>query len=108
MAQSIDGLKTTVKNVSSSRLKFPFLPPHGRELAAGESVAIDGDLLAYCARKGKRYITALQNALKNNQLDIVKTRDVVLYDAANDNSKTLDLNAGILRVVKQDWDSASV
>jgi len=35
---------TRLKNVSGREMYFDFLPPHGKTLAAGESVTLTGDL----------------------------------------------------------------
>jgi hypothetical protein len=50
----ISDVVSVVTNISSNRLPFGFLPPHGKELAAGASVTIDGDLVAQLKTGGGR------------------------------------------------------
>ena len=46
-------LYSTVKNISGGSLKFGFLPPHGRELAAAGELTIFGNILDFLYAKKK-------------------------------------------------------
>jgi hypothetical protein len=64
---------TTFTNASGIRRPFSYLPPHGKELDAGESVSIPGDLvdkLAGLSRQGK--FNALQADLTSGAATIVR------------------------------------
>jgi len=75
-------LYTTVKNTSGARKKFTFLPPHGKELAAGEEYVLFGSLHdAVCGADravARRNILALEKALQNGDLTVVHTPSPVL------------------------------
>jgi hypothetical protein len=112
MADSVECLFTTVKNVSGSEKYFGFLPPHGKRLAANEEVTILGDLVTRVARSGphsytKRPGDALQRALLADLLVIMKTPAVHLYDETLDETKALSLDNGSLGVVDPCWGSFS-
>lgn len=92
-------LTTTVRNVSGVTKFFSFLPPHGRTLAAGETLLVDGDLRDRLARH-KRKFTALNNALVNGKLALVDTPDEHYYDNVFDVTKVLDIDS--LQVVLKD------
>lgn len=57
---------TVLKNISSNTLPFGFIPPHGKELAPGDVIEVDGDLIAQLTNGGRishRKLDALQNAI---------------------------------------------
>jgi hypothetical protein len=57
-------MKTQIQNISGGQLYRGYLPPHGRGLADGATIVIDGDLRSALAAGRNRYsrkteITAL-------------------------------------------------
>jgi len=107
-------LYTTVRNTAGVTKKFGFLPPHGRELAAGEEFTLAGSLVSAISRgepvTDRRHYQAAEAALNNGDLEVIETPCVVLYDETLDNSKVLNLNNGSTAYVSPTWDpdSASV
>jgi hypothetical protein len=51
-------MKTQVENTSGETKYFNYLPPHGRELEAGETIDFDGDLRSVIASGRNRYSRA--------------------------------------------------
>jgi len=91
-------LYTTIKNTSGSRKKFGFLPPHGRELAAGEEYTIFGSIHdAVCGADratARRNMLALERALTQGDLTIVHTPSIVLESqVASEEPKVAVLNS---------------
>jgi len=112
MAGTNTGLYTTIINTSGVKKKFSFLPPHGRELAAGASLSFPGTLVDIVRRYGggprcQRIVKSIETALKNNLLDVRQTPDVVLYDPTNARSKRLKLNNNILYAADATWEATS-
>lgn len=105
MGQTITGVKTRVKNTSGGTKKFPFLPPHGVELADEEEVDIDGDLRTRLSGH-KRKMAGLNAALLSGDLDIVFTPQQAFYDATADAIKTIRVDDDVVEVVDATWDSA--
>jgi hypothetical protein len=78
MASTSD-LYTTVKNVSGVTRVFGFLGPHGRELANNATYTVPGDLVGQLgAMRSRRKFQALERALLNGDLEIVKSPSVYL------------------------------
>jgi hypothetical protein len=70
-------MKTQVENTSGATRIFGFLPPHGRELAAGEAVIFDGDLRTVLASGRNRYnrnreLDALDEACANGDIALTE------------------------------------
>lgn len=63
---------TTVINTNAKTLFFGFLPPHGKTLTSGQSFTFVGDLYNYCASRGRRFTTALTNAITRGDM-VVQT-----------------------------------
>ncbi len=108
-----DCLYSTVKNVSGGTKKFTFLPPHGRELAAGEEFTVIGDIVEAVIRgervTSQRNLNALEEAVRgdNPTLDIIKTPNPIIYDPINNYSKMLVVEGGVLGYNDPCWDSES-
>jgi len=97
-------LSTVIKNTSGVGKHFGFLPPHGRYLAAGEQIAITGDLLTVVGQgrgtTGKRKREALLKALENGDLTIVSTPTPIQYDAVQQEIRAIMLINGRLYAVE--------
>jgi hypothetical protein len=76
---------STVKNTSGGRMKFGFLPPHGRELAANEEFTVFGSIYEAVVRMervtSRRNIQALEAALDRGDLTILTTPAPILTNA---------------------------
>lgn len=100
-------LYSTVKNVSGGTKKFSFLPPHGAELDDDEEYTVFGDIRdainPHNFVTSQRYRDALENSLKNQELEIVSTPNPVLYDETLDFTKMLELDNGSLAAVAPCW-----
>ena len=55
-------MKTQVENTSGAARYFGFLPPHGRSMAAAETLILDGDLRSVLASGRDRYSRASELA----------------------------------------------
>ena len=55
---------STVKNISGVSKNFPFLPPHGRTLAADEEVTVFGSILEAITRSNDRFGRTEQDSLE--------------------------------------------
>lgn len=108
-----DCLYSTVKNVSGIKKKFTFLPPHGRELEAGEEFTILGDIVEAMIRgervTSQRQLNALEAAVRDDSpsLQIIKTPNPIIYDPVNQYSKMLVIEGGTLGYNDPCWDSES-
>jgi hypothetical protein len=79
MPNTTTDLYTTVKNVSGVTQTFGFLGKHGKRLANNETYSVRGDLVgALGAERSTRRFAALERALLNGALDIVKSPSVFL------------------------------
>ena len=110
MSDSNASLVTVVKNTSGVTKRFGFLPPHGMQLTANETVSVFGHLTEAVNRGdrfGKRHMTALQAALLNDDINIQSTPGVVLLDATTGDPRTLTLSANVLDIANPSWDSLS-
>lgn len=80
-ATLLSDIVTTVKNITSNTLPFGFIPPHGKELTAGETVTIAGDLYAQLSTGGRtnqRKVTALNGAISDRLVRVsVNTRKLL-------------------------------
>lgn len=101
-------LYSTVKNTSGQRKKFGFLPPHGRELAAGEEFTVFGDIKQAIIRhertEARRSIIAFEQALLRGDMEIISTPGIILEDDSNPGStKMLRLRNGTLGTQDPCW-----
>lgn len=79
MPNTTTDLYTTVKNVSGTTQTFGFLGKHGKRLANNETYSVRGDLVgALGAERSTRRFAALERALVNGALTIVKSPSVYL------------------------------
>jgi hypothetical protein len=108
MPYDMQCLYSTVKNTSGGRKKFGFLPPHGRELDAGEEFTVFGDIKESLVRfergEARRSILAFERALQRGDLEIIQTPSPVLEDTNHPGSvRTLKLTNGVLGVADPCW-----
>ena len=95
-------LYTKVRNISHSSRTFSFLPPHGRILTPGQEAYIKGDLATRLATDDRKF-GSLVTALTNQELAIVSTPAVHLFDPTTDNTKVLKVTAGVLGIADPCW-----
>lgn len=117
MAVDVSCLYSVVKNVSGRTQKFPFLPPHGRELAANAQVSIPGDIRQEVmtrtpGRSNKRRFDALTRALGNNAtndrtLQIISTPAAVVYDETDAVSVILTADNGVVVINNPCWEQSA-
>jgi hypothetical protein len=101
-------LYSTVKNTSGVRKKFGFLPPHGRELAAGEELSVWGDireaLIRHERTEARRSMVAFEAALRRGDIEIISTPGIILLDDSNPGStQMLRLRNGTLGITSPCW-----
>ncbi len=86
-ATVLSKIETVVTNIYSKTLVFGFLPPHGKELASGESVTIAGDLEAQLktggGRNWQRKVDAYNNAITDNLIRVVRNVRHIVYCAVD-------------------------
>jgi hypothetical protein len=91
MATTTD-LYTTVKNVSGGARVFGFLGTHGKRLENNETFTVRGDLVgALGAHRSVRKFSALERALVDGDLLIIKSPSVYLRSEDDDSTKELAL-----------------
>ncbi len=100
---SAEELYTVIENPTDVERTIGFLGPRGMTLAAGEVVAIPGDLVASLgvqAHAGKRRrFDGLEAALKAGRIRINSRPAPVLYDAADERPKSIAIVSGVLGTV---------
>ncbi len=87
VATELSDIYTIITNISGSTLTFGFLPPHGKELANGESVTIPGDfdsqLKTGGGRDWKRKVTGYENAKTDLLIKVEKQYAQIVYCAVD-------------------------
>ena len=100
-------LYSTCRNTSGVAKIFGFLPPHGKQLAAGEEMTVFGDIRQAIIRfertESRRNIIAFEAAIQRKDLLIVNTPNPILEDEATETTKMLRLNSGTLGVIDPCW-----
>lgn len=95
---------SVVKNISGASRFFPFLPPHGAELANNGEYSVFGNVLEAISRSNDRFGDRDKDGLlaevDAGNLEIRSTPAPILTDATTDDIKTITLNAGSLVVSK--------
>lgn len=90
MPNTTTDLYTTVKNVSGGTRVFGFLGAHGRELANNATYTVPGDLVGKLgAQRSQRQFQALERALLNGDLAIVKSPSVYLLSESGNVTREL-------------------
>lgn len=103
-APSAAELYTVVENTSGATRVFGFLGTHGMRLAAGEVVAIPGDLRAQLAGK-RRQFNALQRSIQANSIRINSTPAPIFFDPVAEAPKSLSIVDGALGTVDPTYNS---
>lgn len=94
MPTTSSDLYTTVKNVSGKTLTFGFLGAHGKTLDNNATYTVPGDLVTKLgAQRSQRKFKALERALTENLLDIVKSPSVYLLSETGSVTKELAMNS---------------
>lgn len=116
MAVEVGCLYSVVKNISGRRMNFPFLPPHGRELANNAQLSIPGDVRQEVmtrtpGRSNRRRFLALERALGNNAtntatLAIISTPAPILYDETDQDTYMLVSDNATLAVAAPCWEES--
>ncbi len=105
--QDTSCLYSTIKNTSGGRMKFGFLPPHGRELANNEEFTIFGDvreaIISGDRLASRRSILAFEAAIERGDLQIMQTPSIILRDTVTHNPKMFKLTSGTLTQVDPCW-----
>lgn len=95
-------LRTTVKNISGTALRFSFLPPHGVQLEPDETYSWTGNLTDIGGAAGQepasrsRAYKAMQNALTTGLLEVISTLTPVFYDVTADKPQVLTVDDGVI------------
>lgn len=102
------GLFTTIKCLVAGT--YTFLPPHGKKMAVGDTLTVQGDITDGITRGDRRgseaHLNGLVNAIGKRQLTIVSTPSVVLLDSQTGDSDILVLHSGSLTVYEPTWQSS--
>lgn len=102
-------LFSTVRNISGITMNFPFLPPHGQNLANNEEVTMVGSVLE-AIRRGDRFGNRDENgliaALERDWLEIRATPAPILTDEVTADVNTIGLNSGSLVVNTPCWETS--
>lgn len=103
MPTTSEDLYTVVKNVSGKSMAFGFLGAHGKTLANNATYTVPGDLVTKLgAQRSQRKFKALERALTNNMLDIVKSPSV--YVLSGSAVREVAVNAsGVLGTTNPSW-----
>jgi hypothetical protein len=92
MPNTTTDLYTTVKNVSGSTAVFGFLGTHGKRLANNETYSVPGDLVTKLgSKRSQRQFKALENALTEGVLTIVKSPSVYLLSETGNVTRELGM-----------------
>jgi len=110
MAFDVSCLYSVLKNISGATRNFSYLPPHGRKLEAAETLSVFGDVQSAISRGDRalddRFFSSLENDLSNQNIEVVSTPAVILYDGDTQQSKMLHIDSGVLAVVDPCWESS--
>lgn len=90
MTSTTSDLYTTVKNVSGGAMTFGFLGAHGVSLANNATYTVPGDLVTKLgAQRSQRKFQALERALLEGLLEIVKSPSVYLLSESGNVTREL-------------------
>jgi len=95
---------TVIKNISGSAKTFAFLGPHGKRLAANETLTVAGNLVTHLASlRSPRKYNALQAALTDELLTILSVPSPVMLDPEDTTPRTLQVDDRVLGTVTPSW-----
>jgi len=97
---------TIVRNTSGVSMYFDFAGPRGATIAAGADVRIPGNVLTMWANNAVK-LASLNYALQHNLIEILKTPDVIVYDAGSTAPKVIGSNSGTPNTSDPDYGSYS-
>jgi hypothetical protein len=105
-------LYSTVKNISGGKLKFGFLPPHGREVNDATEFTVFGNILDAVANGfdracSQRNIAGLERAIDAEKIEIVNTPAPILKDVTLGDGFMIVLDNGTLSVDDPCWESTA-
>lgn len=90
MSITSSDLYTVVKNVSGKTLTFGFLGAHGKTLESNATFTVPGDLVTKLgAQRSQRKFKALERALTENLLEIVRSPSVYLLSESGNVTREL-------------------
>lgn len=96
---------TIVRNTSGQSNKyFDFVGLHGATMAAGEDVLVPGNIFELWARNPMK-LAAINYALQNGLIEILKTPDLIVYDDTANVVKRITVDGGT--VIDEDPDYGS-
>jgi hypothetical protein len=98
---TVDSLLSTLKNTSGVEAPFGYIPPHGRRLAPNETITVFGNIVDRVARRGERYVRALQRDLLSGAITIIATPSQVFDQGGA--PKVISDTAGTLGTVDPSW-----
>jgi hypothetical protein len=110
MSNNTTDLYTVVKNTAGKPLFFGFLGARGVILAPDATFSIPGDLVTSLANRARsvRKLRALEYALTNNLLEIVKSPSVYLLSESGGVTKELAMSQnGTLGTTTPSWAGGS-
>jgi hypothetical protein len=102
-------LRTTVRNISGTTLRFSFLPPHGVELADGDTYSWTGGLTDIGGAAGQesasrtRAHRALQSSLDTGLLEVVSTPTPVFFDPTAAKPQVLTVDNAVIAAADTSW-----
>lgn len=104
-------LQSTIRNISGQKKRFPFLPPHGRELAINGEMTVFGNILEAISRSNDRFgrtnQDAFEEALRRDWIEIRNTpAPIFLDEVLADSVMTIGLNNGSFVVNDPCWESS--
>ena len=98
--------QTIVRNTSGVEMHFSFLGANGATLASGADYAVNGDLWTMHA-KNKLKVEAIDYALTNGLLEVLKSPEHVIQDTSNGIVRRVKVTGGTLGVLDPDYGSYS-
>jgi len=110
--QNQDELYTIVENMTAGERVFGFLGPRGMRLAAGEAVAVPGDLVASLGAQQqhggrRRKFDALERSIAAGSLRINSRPSPILWDPVKEEPASIAVVNGVLGTVDYNPDSSS-
>lgn len=98
-------LHTIVKNMTTSRMYFGFLPPHGVTLNVGAEYAVRGDLVnrIASAKDQDRSFPSFQDALDRTDIVIIQSPSQYFYDSVSDSVQALKVRNRVVGVMEPCW-----
>lgn len=108
MANQVDCLMSSVRNISGGSLFFHFLPPHGKTLASYGEYTCPGNVLSYVTLglQGAKAALLLERAISEGLLEIKYTPSPVFWDKGRQRISLMQCYNDKLVVMSPCWGSA--